>query len=424
VTLAGTKTNTVTASGLAATPGGTSLGVTATDTASATVNVFTCTIDVTKTASRTNVCATDASITYSYVVTNTGTAALLNVTAVDDNGTASLLDDVTLTLVGLTDVDGDTVADDLAPGASATASRTVTLAGTKTNTVTASGLAATPGGTSLGVTATDTASATVNVFTCSIDVTKTCTDGNTITFSGTVTNTGTAAILNVTASDDKAGALTLVGLTDQDGDTVADDLAPGASATYSGSYVPSTSPSTDTVTATGTALGVTVTDTASATCKTPPREGCTPGFWQGGLGVTLWNTFPNDPQWLSVINNGTTNPFKTTDLFESFFPDPGSATNGLTMLDLVGTGGGSDPVRKAARDLVAGYLNASTGIDYPFTTAQLIAKWNDAITPGGYSFTDFHLEVSAANQLGCPFGANVLSIEGALRPSVRGLSLA
>jgi hypothetical protein len=73
------------------------------------------------------------------------------------------------------------------------------------------------------------------------------------------------------------------------------------------------------------------------------------------------------------------------------------------MLQIVGTGGGSDPVRKAARDLIAAYLNASAGLNYPFTTAQLLAKWNDAIAPGGYSFTDFHNEVAPANQLGCPF---------------------
>jgi hypothetical protein len=131
-----------------------------------------------------------------------------------------------------------------------------------------------------------------------------------------------------------------------------------------------------------------------------PSEGCTPGFWTGGNGSQLWNTV-NDPQWAAVI--GGVNPFIHTTLFDSFFPDPGSATDGLTMFNSISGGGGSDPVIKAARDLTAAYLNASAGLNYPFTTAQLIAKWNAAIAPGGYSFADFHNEVAPANQLGCPF---------------------
>ncbi len=363
-----------------------------------------CDITVTKIAPA-NVCEGDDNVTYDYGLENTGAVSLTDVTAVDDNATPlNAADDVALALVGLTDEDGDGFDDDLAVGATATASLTVTLGvGTYTNIVTATGNFGTD-------TVTHTDDATVNVYTCSIDVTKACVDGITITFSGTVTNTGVAALIDVTASDDHAGPLTLVGLTDVDGDTIADDLAPGAAASYSGSYVPTTSPSTNTVTASGDAfapggqtdLGFSPEDSASATCEVPPSEGCTPGFWQGGLGVTLWNTV-DDPDWDAVINNGTTNPFLTTTLFESFFPDPGNATNGLTMLDIVGTGGGSNPVRKAARDLVAGYLNASTGMDYPFTLPELIAKWNDAIAPGGYSFQDFHLEVAAANELGCPF---------------------
>jgi hypothetical protein len=102
----------------------------------------------------------------------------------------------------------------------------------------------------------------------------------------------------VTASDDHAGALTLVGLTDVDGDTVADDLAPGASATYSGSYVPVTSPSTNTVTASGDefsadgqmALGVSPSDSASATCASPTPPAALPPT--GGGQPTAPRTLP------------------------------------------------------------------------------------------------------------------------------------
>jgi hypothetical protein len=47
------------------------------------------------------------------------------------------------------------------------------------------------------------------------------------------------------------------------------------------------------------------------------------------------------------------------------------------MMDLVGTGGGSDDAQKAARDVVAAYLNASFGMNYPFTTADQ-CMWADA----------------------------------------------
>ena len=45
-----------------------------------------------------------------------------------------------------------------------------------------------------------------------------------------LSNTGTVSLFNVTASDDKLGAITLSGLTDIDNDGQADDLAVGSSA--------------------------------------------------------------------------------------------------------------------------------------------------------------------------------------------------
>ena len=136
------------------------------------------------------------------------------------------------------------------------------------------------------------------------------------------------------------------------------------------------------------------------------NEGCTPGFWQGGLGATLWNAL-NDPQWTAAGGAGT-NPFVTTDAFASFFPSSGDATiDGLRMIDIVGTGGGDSWVRKAARDLIAAYLNASFGIDYPYTTATILADWNTAVAGGTAGFQTFHAKYSVANELGCPIGAPV-----------------
>lgn len=128
-------------------------------------------------------------------------------------------------------------------------------------------------------------------------------------------------------------------------------------------------------------------------------EGCTPGFWQGGNGKKLWNE-ANDPHWTAAGGSGT-NPYIHTTLFNGFFtPHPDLA--GLTMMDLAGTGGGSNPVHKAARDLVAAYLNASFGMNYPLDTTELDNLWNAAVTTGVPTFTELHLMLDGYNKLGCP----------------------
>lgn len=130
--------------------------------------------------------------------------------------------------------------------------------------------------------------------------------------------------------------------------------------------------------------------------NTRPSEGCTPGFWSGGFGSQLWNT-ANDPDWSFYGGDGT-NPFTQSTLFNSFFTAHPNL-NGLTMLQIVGTGGGSDPVRKAARDVVAAYLNAAWGLDYPFTTSEVASMWTDAVANG--TFAELHNILAPANQLGC-----------------------
>jgi len=128
-------------------------------------------------------------------------------------------------------------------------------------------------------------------------------------------------------------------------------------------------------------------------------EGCTPGFWQGGNGKKLWNE-ANDPNWTAAGGSGT-NPYIHTTLFNDFFT-PHPDLDGLTMMDLAGKGGGSNPVRKAARDLVAAYLNASFGMNYPLDTTELDNLWNAAVTTGVPTFMELHLMLDAYNELGCP----------------------
>ena len=132
----------------------------------------------------------------------------------------------------------------------------------------------------------------------------------------------------------------------------------------------------------------------------PPTEGCTPGFWQGGLGVTLWDQ-SNDSQWTFYGGAGT-NPFTTTTLFNSFFTAHPSLA-GMTMLDIVGTGGGNAWPRKTARDVVAAYLNASWGMNYPYIATQVYGMWAAAVADGtNQAFSDLHSLLAPANELGCP----------------------
>jgi len=128
-------------------------------------------------------------------------------------------------------------------------------------------------------------------------------------------------------------------------------------------------------------------------------EGCTPGFWQGGNGEKLWNE-PNDPDWTDAGGEGS-NPYIWTTPFNSFFtshPD----LDDLTMMDLVGKGGGNNDVRKAARSLVAAYLNASFGMNYPLTPGELSSLWTAAVDDGSdEAFMALHLELDEYNNYGC-----------------------
>jgi hypothetical protein len=128
-------------------------------------------------------------------------------------------------------------------------------------------------------------------------------------------------------------------------------------------------------------------------------EGCTPGFWQGGNdfgtagGKWLWNE-EQDSQWVASGGDGY-NPYIWGTDFCGFF----GCTDGSDMWyylnpDMWGTGN-NDDFHKAARSLVAAYLNASWGMNYPYTTAQLSQMWADAVASG--DFMSLHLLLDAAN---------------------------
>jgi hypothetical protein len=130
-----------------------------------------------------------------------------------------------------------------------------------------------------------------------------------------------------------------------------------------------------------------------------PCEGCTPGFWQGGAGAPLWDV-ENDEDWKAGNYATEYNPFAHDKLFNDYFSDvTDSRLDGWTMYALVSTGGGSDPAQKAARDMVAAYLNESAfpGSFPADDLASLTQMWYDAVSGGDPALDAFHNTVSAWN---------------------------
>jgi hypothetical protein len=130
-----------------------------------------------------------------------------------------------------------------------------------------------------------------------------------------------------------------------------------------------------------------------------PSKGCTPGFWgnnsstgQGG-GVEWWNA-ASDAQWAAHGGAGS-NPFHHNTAFTSFFTSHPLLV-GLTMWTVVNGGGGSQPPLRAARQLVAAYLNASFGA-YTFTPSQLSSMWTQAVSGGNSALNALNTLLDATN---------------------------
>lgn len=123
-------------------------------------------------------------------------------------------------------------------------------------------------------------------------------------------------------------------------------------------------------------------------CRPPGDEGCTPGFWK------------NHPEaWVG---------FTPSQTLESVFDVPdalGVDTVSLkAALDFGGGSGTAGASRILLRAAVAALLNsASSDVDYPLTTAQVIAHVNAALASSDRS-TILALATSLdnSNNLGCP----------------------
>ncbi|WP_344116980.1 DUF7507 domain-containing protein, partial [Nocardioides marmoribigeumensis] len=210
-------------------------------------------------------------------------AALYDVSTItDDNRTpGDPSDDFTVALTGLTDVDGDGQADDLAAGGVAYGEKVMTITvpqvGTYTNTAAVRGYTF-PGDDTLPLTDSDTAAVRVtSVPAPAIDVEKdvsvdggatwkdadtlagapTVAERSNVKYRFTVTNTGNVPLSSLTLSDDKLGL---------SGCTVPATLAVGASFTciVTTTLAQANPDHVNIATATGTSSGTTVQDTDPA----------------------------------------------------------------------------------------------------------------------------------------------------------------
>ncbi len=111
----------------------------------------------------------------------------------------------------------------------------------------------------------------------------------------------------------------------------------------------------------------------------PPGEGCTPGFWKNSVGSWPAGYLPNAD-------------FDATFGVNGFNPN-------ITLMTALGLGSGGK--NALARHAVAALLNsASDGVDYPMSTADVIAQVQAAFASGDFESVKNPLET--LNEKGCP----------------------
>ena len=126
-----------------------------------------------------------------------------------------------------------------------------------------------------------------------------------------------------------------------------------------------------------------------------PCQGCTPGFWQGGAGLQLWDE-QSDQQWSGVLDQ----PFTDDDLFNDIFNlETDARLDGQTMLQIVGNEGGiANSAEKAARDMVAAYLNESAFPEaFPADSLQQLRDMWYAAVNDDAALEAFHVQVGGWN---------------------------
>lgn len=121
-------------------------------------------------------------------------------------------------------------------------------------------------------------------------------------------------------------------------------------------------------------------------------EGCTPGYWKNHAGIYSWS------------KGGQKKPsswqvYSPTQLYNTVFGVTSSF--GGTLIQALIRGGGGEAA--LGRHAVAALLNSvHSGVDYPLTSAQVIAIVQAAYTSG--DFDGAKNQLAALNEQGCPLG--------------------
>jgi hypothetical protein len=111
-------------------------------------------------------------------------------------------------------------------------------------------------------------------------------------------------------------------------------------------------------------------------------EGCTPGYWKQSHHFDSWVGYAPG------------------DSFEAVFGRD-AYSGSPTLVQALAMGGGG--LKALGRHATAALLNASSGgVDYAFTTAEVISMYQAAFDGGGAAIEDTKNVFEAENEMGCP----------------------
>jgi hypothetical protein len=132
--------------------------------------------------------------------------------------------------------------------------------------------------------------------------------------------------------------------------------------------------------------GATSVCTSEVVVVTSPNGGCTPGFWKNHQ--ELWSQFGYDPNASFATTFGLTSAQMTA----------AGLNPNLTLKQAIDLGGGG--FQKLARHGVAGLLSsADSDVNYPYTTAQVIALVQSGMANHGTPGEPEATQLAAANDL-------------------------
>lgn len=224
--------------------------------------------------------------------------------------------------------------------------------------------------------------------------------GQDVTYTVTIDNPGDVTLNKISIDDSVVGSLTDGTNPAIDSNSCGNSIAALGSCTIVYHYTVQSgdpNPLVNEVTATyqvdGLPNQLTRMDECSVEITFP--EGCTPGFWKN-----------HEELWDGVGMDDVTTIIKTFLSFNGVFGVNNSYSglgNSVTLLQALDVSGSE--LMALNRHASAGLVNADSGAGYPYSTAQVIALYRDAvgIDPGPETIGSAHLKLRNANEQDCPF---------------------